>query len=248
MDNELLFQIIQLIILLIVFVFLIRFTWSTFIDKDYQPLAWKKALKDKRIPDALKKAEKRYPDKVRFFNFWFQTERLKREGIPGSFAELGVYKGKTAKIIHLMDPDRTFHLFDTFSGLPSKDLENETGEAATYTTQRFADTKAGKVLNYLGNSDTIHIHPGYFPDTTLGLEEEQYALVSMDCDLYEPTKAGLEYFYPRLSGGGCIIIHDYNHKWEGLQKAVDGFVCNIPESLVPLPDMESTVMIIRNKS
>jgi O-methyltransferase len=51
-----------------------------------------------------------------------------------------------------------------------------------------------------------------------GLNDVLYALVNLDADLYNPTKAGLEYFYPHLSPGGVIFIHDYNHKWEGLMK------------------------------
>jgi len=66
-------------------------------------------------------------------------------------------------------------------------------------------------------------------------------------DLYNPIKEGLNYFYPRLAPGGCIIIHDYNYKWEGAMKAVDEFVKGIPESLVAIPDMQSSVMIIKRK-
>jgi O-methyltransferase len=74
----------------------------------------------------------------------------------------------------------------------------------------------------------------------------QFALVNLDADLYLPTKAGLEFFYPLLSPGGVIIVHDYTHKWPGIKKAVDEFVATIPESLVMVPDMDGSVMIIRN--
>jgi len=69
----------------------------------------------------------------------------------------------------------------------------------------------------------------------------------MDADLYNPTKAGLEFFYPRLSPGGVILVHDYNYKWEGLMKAVDEFVLTLPETPVLSPDLDSTIMIIKNK-
>jgi O-methyltransferase len=91
------------------------------------------------------------------------------------------------------------------------------------------------------------VHPGYFPDSAVGLRENNYALVNMDADLYIPTKAGLEYFYPRISPGGVIMIHDYNEKWEGLMKAVDEFAATIPEPLVVIPDLDSTVMILKNR-
>jgi hypothetical protein len=43
------------------------------------------------------------------------------------------------------------------------------------------------------------------------------------------------------------MIHDYNEKWEGLMKAVDEFAATIPEPLVVIPDLDSTVMILKNR-
>jgi len=31
-----------------------------------------------------------------------------------------------------------------------------------------------------------------------------------------------------------VIVHDYNHAWDGVPKAVDEFVATIPESLIEL--------------
>ena len=69
----------------------------------------------------------------------------------------------------------------------------------------------------------------------------------MDVDLFNPTKAGLEYFYPRLSPGGVIIIHDYNPDWPGIMKAVNDYAKTIKEPLVVLPDQDSSVMILKSK-
>ena len=65
---------------------------------------------------------------------------------------------------------------------------------------------------------------GYFPETTVGIEEA-FCFVNLDFDLYNPTYAGLEYFYPRMSKGGVILIHDYfSVGWTGVKQAVDEFV------------------------
>ncbi len=146
-----------------------------------------------------------------------------------------------------MEPDRKFHLFDTFEGFKVKDLKEETGKAATYSPENFSDTELRKVEQKINGNNNIIFHQGYFPDTTKGLENEEYAFVNIDADLYNPIKAGLEYFYPRLSPGGVIIVHDYNIEWEGAMKAVDDFAATIPESLIPLPDQNTSVMIIKNK-
>lgn len=213
--------------------------------KSYQPLSWKAELKTGSISKELKKAEKKYPDHTRFFNFWFQVERLKKANVPGSFAELGVYKGDSASIIHLMDPSRKFHLFDTFEGFQQKDLDVENGKAATYTVHNFADTSIERVKQKLV-SDKFIFHKGYFPETTEDVINEKFALVNMDADLYNPTKAGLEFFYPQLSPGGVIIVHDYNPDWPGIMKAVDDFAKTIPVPIVPLTDADSSVMLFKS--
>ena len=242
-----LFQIINFSLIFIVLVFFIKYIWSVFYDKTYQPVQWEHKVKTKQLSKELVRLERNYPDKVRFFNFWFQIERLQKENTKGCFAELGVYKGDTARIIHKIDPSRKFYLFDTFEGFNTKDLDVETGEAATYTSQNFAETNINKVKKYINGNENIIFRKGYFPETTKGLENEIYAFVNMDADLHNPTKEGLLYFYPRLAPGGIIIIHDYNYKWEGAVKAVDDFVKTIPESLIQLPDMQCSVMINKNK-
>ncbi len=240
------FQIINYTLILALVIIIVRYLWIVFVIRDDQPAEWLYAVKNGEISSLLKRCKRNYPDKVRFFNWWFHVERIKRENIPGVIVELGVYKGDSARIIHHMAPDRPFHLFDTFSGFTAKDLQVETGEAATYTTTNFADTTVQSVLKRINGNDNIILHPGYFPESAAAFSH-QVAFVNMDADLYNPTKAGLELFYPLLSPGGIIMVHDYNHKWPGIIKAVDNFVKTIPESLVFVADTNGTVMIIRNK-
>jgi hypothetical protein len=54
----------------------------------------------------------------------------------------------------------------------------------------------------------------------------RYCAVSLDCDLYDPMKSGLDFFYPRLNRGGILFLHDYSSgHWPGSKKAIDEF-CN----------------------
>jgi O-methyltransferase len=48
------------------------------------------------------------------------------------------------------------------------------------------------------------------------------ALLRLDTDWYESTKAELEALYEKLSPGGVLILDDYGH-WEGVRRAVDEF-------------------------
>jgi len=244
--NPSLFQIANSTLILIFLILFIRYVWIVYVSRDRQPVQWTQAIKNGLVSPALKRMKRNYPDKVRFFNWWLQAERLNREQVPGVFVELGVYKGDSARVIHHLDPDRPFHLFDTFSGFTGLDLQAETGEAGTYTPENFADTTVEAVLKKIDGNHNIFIHQGYFP-ASAGNFSEQVALVNIDADLYNPTKAGLEFFYPLLSPGGMLLVHDYNYKWPGVQKAVDDFMKTIPENMILLPDVNGTAMIIRNK-
>jgi O-methyltransferase len=238
--------IITLIVLILLLLIVLNYFYNYFLMSN-KPLAWKEAIKNGDVTSQIKKLKKRYPFKIRFYTWWLQNERLKADKIPGAFAEVGVYKGDSAAILHSLDPDREFYLFDTFSGFPASDLEGETGEAATYSTDNFADVDVRQILQRFDNPDKIHIHKGYFPESASGLGEKQFALVNLDADLYNPTKAALEFFYPRVSPGGVIFIHDYNDKWPGIIKAVNEFLLQIPENIVLMPDTEGTAVIIKNK-
>ena len=217
--------------------------WSYKISKPY---AWEAAVKKKLISKKLIKIERTYRDKVRLYNLWFQVEQLRKNKISGAFAELGVHQGETARAIHHMDQDRTFYLFDTFEGFRKEDLALENQTDFRFNTEMFADTSVDQVQNYIKGNDNLRFKPGFFPETSTGLENEKFALVHIDADLYAPTIEALKFFYPRLSNGGVMIIHDYNHDWEGIPKAITEFIDTIPESLIELPDWQGSAMIIKN--
>ena len=88
---------------------------------------------------------------------------------------------------------------------------------------------------------------GFFPETTAGLEDCRFALVSLDADLYAPTLAGLHFFYPRLNPGGVILLQDYNsRRFRGAAQAVKDFErASGPVALVPLCDLHGTAVIVR---
>ena len=84
---------------------------------------------------------------------------------------------------------------------------------------------------------------GYFPET-IPDEPLQFALVSLDPDLYEPVYAGLTYFYPRLSPGGALIIHDYNSaQFTGVAEAVRRYCREHRLYPVPLCDLHGTAVL-----
>lgn len=237
-----LYIVLSIVLLFLGFKYLETF-WSYKISK---PFAWENAVVKKLVSKELIKIERTFRDRVRFYNLWFQVEQLKKNSIPGAFAELGVYHGETAKAIHQMDEKRKLYLFETFEGFNEADLSKETQTDNRFTTKMFADTSLEKVQKFINGNENVIFKPGLFPETASGLENEKFALVHLDADLYAPTLAALKFFYPRLFNGGVIIIHDYNHNWDGIPKAVAEFITTIPESLIELPDWQGSAMIVKN--
>ena len=55
----------------------------------------------------------------------------------------------------------------------------------------------------------------------------------MDCDAYTSHIDSLNFIYPRMSTGGCIVFDDYNEKkWPGAKKAIDEFFSDKPEAIM----------------
>ena len=75
------------------------------------------------------------------------------------------------------------------------------------------DTSEEYVRERFKEMPNVIVKKGIFPDTTLGLENNKYCLVSLDCDLYQPILDGWRYFYPRMSPGGYVFLHDHNGHW-----------------------------------
>jgi O-methyltransferase len=165
--------------------------------------------------------------------------------VPGDMAELGVYKGLTAKLIHHYAPERTLHLYDTFQGFDTRDVEREATVRGREPAQnQFSDTTAEAVLRYITpKSSRVHVHAGFFPESVPESERDlRYCFVHLDADLYAPIMAGLEYFYPRMERAGFIVVHDFN-AWPGARRAVMEFFADKPGTPVPMPDHSGSAVI-----
>lgn len=181
------------------------------------------------------------PDAMEIFDPRCAVMRLLAKSAPaGAVAELGVYKGDFALRISEAFRGREIHLFDTFEGFDGRDTSCETGLRES-ENEAFTDTSAEAVLKKIPGAV---IHKGWFPDTFRGCEDMRFAFVSLDADLYAPTKAGLEIFYPRLEKGGCIMVHDYNSsRFPGVKEAVDAFCADNGITPLPVGDLHGSVMI-----
>jgi len=185
-------------------------------------------------------------DSVRLNFLSLTCDQLIKEGVRGSIAELGVYKGNTAFLLAQLARffDTTAYLLDTYEGFPSEDL---VGEAKL--SDNFSDTSLESVRSLVGEKNVSFIK-GRFPGTANAIPDaERFCLVNLDCDLYAPFSAALQYFYPRLLPGGFLIMHDYSSlHWPLIEKAVDEFFADKPERPILIPDKSGTAVVRKTVS
>ena len=157
--------------------------------------------------------------------------------IKGDLAEVGVYKGRSAKIICLAKGTRPLHLFDTFAGLPSVDYRID----PAFLYKGLYAASFLKVKKYLKKYQNVYYYKGVFPKTAAGVKNRQFALVHLDVDTYKSTKACLEFFYPRMNRGGVIVSHDYFGPAKGVAKAFDEYFKNRKETIIKMPGSQCMI-------
>jgi O-methyltransferase len=154
------------------------------------------------------------------------------------FAEVGVYKGGTAKMIFeaskmINRRFRRFFLCDTFEGMPETDTQKDKHHKGD-----FADTSLEGVRK-LFNDGEVELYKGVFPDS-IPLASycfgARYSLVHIDCDIYKSVKDCCEFFYKRMSVGGVMVFDDYGFpSCPGALLAVNEFFLDRPEQPIVLP-------------
>jgi hypothetical protein len=176
-------------------------------------------------------------------------------GIGGNCAECGVFRGEFSEYINKYFKGRSLHLFDTFEGFDSKDINFE----RSLNSERFKgglhfggdSTRAELVLNRMPHPENIIMHKGYFPDTASGLSD-RFCFVNLDMDLYKPTLDALRVFWPLMEPGGIILMHDYMPEinvWPGIKKSVREFEEELGHTLPRMPiydDYGGSIAIVKN--
>jgi hypothetical protein len=158
----------------------------------------------------------------------------------GSIVECGVFRGFSvmawAKLSTILEPEnltRRVYGFDSFDGFPSVSEEDRTsaGVAALGDFQTSSREELTELIRlydqdrFLGHLPKVELIPG---DATKTIPEfvqkNSHLLVSLlflDFDLYEPTKAALEQFVPRMPKGAVLAFDELDNPiWPGETKAL----------------------------
>ncbi len=190
-------------------------------------------------------------DYYRYRTAEFAAEMIGEYNVEGAIAELGVFRGLFSAVLNYRFPNRKIYLFDTFEGFSPEEAQKEIsmGRCGESFIEDHKDTSVEIMLQNLPNPDNAVVCKGLFPDTvTEEAANEKYAFVSLDVDFEESTLEGLKFFYPRLSEGGYIFIHDYNTFYlDGIKTAVKRYEEIIDRKLhaVPIADRAGTLIITK---
>jgi hypothetical protein len=156
-------------------------------------------------------------------------------GLDGNFVECGVARGGSSALLAAIikkysNTPRLLFACDTFEGMPAPTADDSHGGIAADDTGWGTGTCAGPVESLmeacgkLGVADLVVPVKGYFQETLPESKRRigKIALLHMDGDWYESTKAILDNLYDSVVDQGFIQVDDYGH-WAGCRKAVDEF-------------------------
>lgn len=151
--------------------------------------------------------------------------------IEGDIVECGTWRGgMIAGIAKVFGNTRTYHLFDSFEGLPevqeidglkAKELQQNRGGLFNNCTADYEDAVKAMQKAQVNN---VLIYKGWFNETMKDLSiPNGIAILRLDGDWYESTMTCLTNLFPLIKIGGLIIIDDY-YTWEGCTKAVHDYL------------------------
>lgn len=155
-------------------------------------------------------------------------------GIPGDVVELGCYIGTTSLFIQaLLDetaPDKAFHVYDSFAGLPPKKPQDESPAGSQFKAGELRATKAAFVRNFTRLRVPLPVvHQAWFQDLTPEDMPSRISFAFLDGDFYESITHSLRVITPHLSKGACIVIDDYQSEaLPGAAKAADEWLASRP--------------------
>ena len=160
------------------------------------------------------------------------------QNVPGSMAECGCFEGGSAYFLAQANPQVKLHLFDSFEGLSTPtEMDNPKDETIPKWEQGDLSASESKTRRVLSQFKNVVYHKGWIPDKFHEVIDEQFRLLHIDVDLYQPTFDSLEFFYPKVSKGGVIILDDYGFSTcpGAFQATMDYIEENeIPEHIITL--------------
>ena len=160
--------------------------------------------------------------------------------VKGSIVECGVFRGfglmSWANFSAILEPanlTRRVYGFDSFSGFPTVGRKDKNAtlnvEAGQLNSDSFEELKELIGIydsnRFLGHVNKVELVKGdvvkTIPEFIAKNRHLMVSLLFLDMDLYEPTKAAIENFYPRMPKGAVIAFDELDNPiWPGETEAL----------------------------
>jgi len=166
--------------------------------------------------------------------------------LPGDIVELGVYRGASLmafanfmEIRNMGDRQKQVFGFDNFSGFTSVDEKDGKQDKRVHKEQSGFDSNVFEDIlkdaisifdkdRFIPYKPRVRLIKGNIEQTVPRFVEEtpglRISLLHFDCDMYSPTKVGLDYLWPLVVPSGVVLFDEYGIRpWEGESKAIDEY-------------------------
>lgn len=172
---------------------------------------------------------------------WCAHNGLKAEG---DFVECGVFRGlSTAVAARVLDFDRqprAWYLYDTFTGIPSDQLNAGLENPGYYQAPGLYEAAVRRFADYRN----IHVVRGRIPEVLAERAPGKVAFLHLDLNSAAAEAAALEFFADRFSPGAFVVLDDYGWRGFRAQKLeADRIFGRLGKPIMELPTGQGIVMI-----
>jgi O-methyltransferase len=160
------------------------------------------------------------------------------KGTKGDVVEFGCYEGTASlfitRLLQELAPDRAYHVYDSFEGLPEKTAADNSPAGVQFIAGELAASKQAFMANFKKARLPLPvIHKSWFKDLTPDDIPYNIAFAFLDGDYYESIWTSLKLIESRISSGAIIAIDDYQSEaLPGARKATDQWLQNKDYALV----------------
>ena len=154
------------------------------------------------------------------------VESVVRDGVEGDVIEAGAWRGGASILMRatldsLGASERSVHVADSFEGFPAADA---LGDLNAIDFLAVPVEEVSESFARFGLEHGVRFVPGFFEESLPALAGDRWALVRLDADTYEATRAALDALYPGLAVGGYLVVDDYGAmERQECRRAVDEF-------------------------
>lgn len=143
-----------------------------------------------------------------------QLEQIMALHIPGDIVEFGCYIGTTSlfiqRLLDIRRENRSFHVYDSFEGLPAKSREDESPAGSGFRAGALTVSKKQLIREFQkAHLKLPTIHKSWFGALSAEDVPKQIAFAFLDGDFYQSIKDSLTLVLPQMSHGGIIVVDDY---------------------------------------